>query len=65
MADSTFSLVAVLTLGWLLITLETVCCETPATLATSSSRGNRALLLLIIVVRHRRLRRDYEVRGDL
>src|SRR6476661_10927456 len=47
MAASTRSRVALLTLGWLLITLDTVWCETPARSATSSSRGSRALLLVM------------------
>src|SRR5687767_12076549 len=46
-AASTLSRVALLTLGCLLITRDTVWCDTPARPATSSSRGNRALLLVM------------------
>ena len=48
MAASTFSRVALLTFGWLLMTRETVWWETPATSATSSRRGILPLLLLAI-----------------
>src|SRR6478672_5791345 len=47
MAASTLSRVALLTLGWLLITRDTVWWETPARSATSSSRGSRALLFVM------------------